>query len=86
MADQAQPGSRTVQQYVQGETTTTDFGYSSIPEPLIGKEGEPEASVITTERPLTEKTEPVEELDQGEVKPMPTVQQRRYSVDWDPIR
>ncbi|KAI4204206.1 MAG: hypothetical protein LQ348_001295 [Seirophora lacunosa] len=82
----AQPGSRTVQQYVQGETTTTDFGYSSIPEPLIGKGREPEASVITTERPLTEKTEPAEELDQGEVKPMPTVQQRRYSVDWDPIR
>lgn len=86
MPSHAQPGSRTVQQYVRGEITTTDFGISSIPEPLIAEGGEPEASIILTEQPLTERTEHAEELDHGEVTPIPTIQQRRYSVDWDPIR
>ncbi|KAL8652474.1 MAG: hypothetical protein Q9210_002654 [Variospora velana] len=86
MAGHPQPGSRTAQQYVRGEITTTDFGYSSITEPLIAEGGEPEASIISTEKPLTERTEPAEELDHAEVKPIPTVQRRRYSVDWDPTR
>ncbi|KAI4140234.1 MAG: hypothetical protein LQ341_003923 [Variospora aurantia] len=86
MPGHAQPGSRTVQQYVRGEITTTDFGISSIPEPLIAEGGKPEASIILTEQPLTERTEHAEELDHGEVTPIPTVQQRRYSIDWDPIR
>jgi len=71
-----------VQQHVKGEASTTDYGFSSV----IPTIKEPEALVDTTERPLTEKTELVEEIQQGELTPIPTVQQRRFSVDWDPIQ
>lgn len=71
-----------MQQHVKGEASTTDYGFSSDV-PTIK---EPEALVDTTERPLTEKTELVEEIQQGELTPIPTVQQRRFSVDWDPIQ
>ncbi|KAI4123009.1 MAG: hypothetical protein LQ338_005496 [Usnochroma carphineum] len=82
---QSQPESSIVQQYVEGEASTTDFGFSSIPHPPFEQEKKPEAPVDTTEMPLTEKPEPAEALEQGEIKPMPTTQQRRFSVDWDPM-
>ena len=71
-----------VQQYAKGETSSTDYGFSS----LRPQEDEPEALVHTTEPSLTDKTDLAEDIQQGEVKPTPTAQQRRYSVDWDPTQ
>lgn len=59
ISGQAPKQSRTVQQYVKGETSSTDYGFSS--------------------------TDLAEDIQQGEVKPTPTAQQRRFSTDWDPI-
>ncbi|KAF2175676.1 glycosyltransferase family 8 protein [Zopfia rhizophila CBS 207.26] len=82
--------STTVQQYVQGETTSTDFSTSTtqhmttIPEIV-----ETEAPVITTELPLSEPGEIAENIDQGVVEPMPTIQQRQFSAphtEWDATR
>ena len=83
--DQEQKQSRTAQQYVKGETSSTDYGFSSV----LSREDEleePEAALHTTEPSLTDKTNLAEDIQQGEVMPMPTAQQRRYSIDWDPIR
>ncbi|KAL6713365.1 glycogenin glucosyltransferase [Lecanora helva] len=77
--------SRTVQRYVKGETSNTDYGVSSSGLSAETAQ-EPEASVHTAEPPLAEKTEPAEDLQKGFVEPTPTVQQRRYSIDWDPLR
>ncbi len=71
----------TVQRHVKGETY---YGFS------VGQEAdelkEPEAPIGTTEPSLTDKIESAEEIERGEVESIPTVQQRRYSVDWDPIQ
>ena len=83
--DQEQKQSRTAQQYVKGETSSTYYGFSSV----LSREDEleePEAALHTTEPSLTDKTNLAEDIQQGEVMPMPTAQQRRYSIDWDPIR
>ena len=77
--------SKSVQQYVEGEASRGDFGFSSFG-PSVGQIDNPEASTSTMERQLTDKTELAEGMQAGEVKPVPTVQQRRYSVDWDPRR
>jgi glycogenin len=83
--------STTVQQHVQGETTSTGFGTSSVqhlasvPNIIV----EPEAYVTTTEPPLTEPGEVAENIDQGVVEPAPTVEQRRFSApqaEWDATR
>lgn len=79
---QAQPNSSTVQQHVKGEQSVLDFGYSSITKPSL----EPEAPVNTTEIPLSEKTEPAEAISQGEVRPIPTAETRRYYADWNPVQ
>ncbi len=73
---------RTVQQHVKGEASTADYGFSS----RVPTIEEPEALVNTTELSLTEKTEAAEDIQQGEVTPISTAQQRRFSVDWDPIQ
>ena len=65
--------SRTVQQYVKGEESSA-------------RGQESEISAHTTEPSLAEETELAEALHKGEVKPTPTVEQRRYSVDWDPLQ
>ena len=78
-------GSSTVQQYVKGEAFRSDFGFSSMGYP-IGQTDEPEASISTTEPQLTDKTELAEGIQAGEIRPIPTAQQRRFSVDWDPRR
>ena len=85
ISDPAQKRSRTVQQYVKGETSSTDYGFSSMG-PQKDELEEPEASVHTTEPSLTDKTDLAEDIQKGEVTPMPTIQQRRFSVDWDPIQ
>ena len=73
--------SRTVQQHVQGESSSTDYGYSSA-----GPFVEENAPVNTTEKPLTEKPDLIEEIHKGEAASTIIVQQRRYSVDWDPLK
>ncbi|PSN67661.1 nucleotide-diphospho-sugar transferase [Corynespora cassiicola Philippines] len=81
----------TVQQHVQGETTSTDFGTSSIQQlaPEQPDLVEPEAPTTTTEVPLSEPGEVVENIDQGVVEPTPTAEQRRFSaphMEWDATR
>lgn len=85
IAGQALNQSRTVQQYVKGEASNTGYGFSSV-RPQADDLIEPEASVLTTEPLLTDKTDLAEDIQQGEVKPTPTAQQRRFSIDWDPIQ
>ncbi|MCJ1465809.1 glycogenin glucosyltransferase [Pseudocyphellaria aurata] len=84
ISGQSKPDSRTVQQYVKGESSSANYGYSSAG-PVLEEYSEPEAPVITTEKPLTEKTELIDEIHKGEAGPIPTAQQRRYSADWDPL-
>ena len=81
----SKPFSGTVQQYVRGESSSADYGYSSA-SPISEESREPEAPLNTTEKPLTEKTELIEEIHKGEAGPIPTAQQRRYSADWDPLQ
>ena len=71
-----------MQQYVPGEASTADYGIDPGPRSFE----EPEAPINTTEPLLTDQTDPVEGIEKGEVKPTPTVEQRKYSVDWDPRR
>ncbi|KAL8726361.1 MAG: hypothetical protein Q9166_006768 [cf. Caloplaca sp. 2 TL-2023] len=85
ISGQSQSGLRTVRQYVTGETSTSELGFSSIPGPSAISETPAEAQVNMTEQPRTEMAEPAEAIEQREVKPTPTVHQRRFSVDWDPI-
>ena len=73
-----------MQQYVKGETSSTDYGFASV-QPL-DESKEPEALVHSTEPLLSDKTDLAEDIQQGEVTPIPTVQQRRFSIDWDPIQ
>ena len=75
----------TVQQYVKGEDYNSDFAFFSTGHSSRERQ-EPEARTNTTEPQLTDGTEFAEGVHSGEVKPVPTVQQRRFSVDWDPIR
>lgn len=82
MSGQEAEQSQTVQQYVKGEASSTDYGYSSVG-PLADELKETEAPVNTTEPTLTDKTELAESLQKGEVTPVPTFEQRRYSADWD---
>lgn len=77
--------SRTVQQYVTGESASADYGYSSVG-PMADELKEPEAPIHTTEPSLTDKTDLAEHLQRGEVKARSPVEQRRFSVDWDPIQ
>lgn len=83
--------SATVQQRVQGETTSADFGPSSAQHmsdaPTIVMH--PEASSTRTDAPFTEIGEAVENIDQGIVEPTPTVEQRKFSapnMEWDATR
>ena len=78
-------GSNNVQQYVEGEAFRGDFGFPSMGL-SVGQADEPKALTSTTEPQLTDKTELAEGIQAGEVRPVPTAQQRRFSVDWDPRR
>ena len=77
--------SRTVQQYVKGEAPSTQYGIFSVGT-KVDELGEPEVPVHTTEPLLTDKTDPAEELQKGKAVPISKSQQRRFSVDWDPIQ
>ncbi len=65
--------------------SSTDYGFSSV-RPQEDELEKPEAPVHTTEPLLTDKTDLAEDIQQGEAKPTPTAQQRRFSIDWDPIQ
>jgi glycogenin glucosyltransferase len=50
---------------------------------------EPEAPITTTEAPLSEPGEAVENIDQGVVEPTPTLEQRKFTapqMQWDATR
>lgn len=70
---------------MEGEAFRSDFGISPI-SPSVGRMEEPEAPISTTEPQLSDKSELAEGIQAGEVRPVPTAQQRRLSVDWDPRR
>lgn len=94
--DPRDPG--TVQQYVAGEAYTGDYGFSSFElQPSVPPPSE--VSHIREKRPvsaveqigvaepsITEDHFEVEESEKGELEPAPTVEQRRYSVDWNPAQ
>ncbi|KAF2257751.1 nucleotide-diphospho-sugar transferase, partial [Lojkania enalia] len=77
-------------QHVQGEATGADRDTSSAPHTTsIPTIIEPEGSETATELPPSEPGERVENIDQGVVEPMPTVEQREFSapqMDWDATR
>ncbi|KAL9045053.1 MAG: hypothetical protein Q9214_001855, partial [Letrouitia sp. 1 TL-2023] len=84
ISGQSQPGPRTVQRHVNGEASTSSFGFSSIIERSTGEDSM--ISVDKIEEPMTDTAKIIERVEQGDVHPVPTTQQRRYSVVWDPIR
>lgn len=84
ISGQSHRGPRTVQRHVNGEASTSSFGFSSIIERSAGEN--PVVSVDNIEEPMTDTAEMIERVEQGDVQPIPTTQQRRHSVVWDPIR
>lgn len=75
-------------QHSQGEATRTEND-TPKPAPVPDIIVEPEAPITTTEPPFTEPGEVVENIDQGLVEPIPTVQQRKFSapeMEWDATR
>ncbi|MCJ1331629.1 glycogenin glucosyltransferase [Thelotrema lepadinum] len=77
---------RIVQQHVFGEAQTADFGFSSA---------SPHSASSTIKAPVSmseslfEKSDLVEQINQGEITPTPTAEQRRFStpyIEWDPTR
>lgn len=90
ISGQSKPTSREVQQHVKGEVSTTDYGYSSAASaiPSIPQIREPEAPA-STEQPIMDRQDTAESIIQGDVIPVRTVEQRRFSapqVHWDPAR
>ncbi|KAI9692317.1 MAG: glycogenin glucosyltransferase [Bathelium mastoideum] len=81
---------KVVQQHVEGESTSTDFGYSALASyPTHTETREPEAPIVTTEQPFTDPGDPVENIAYGNDIPVPTVEQRRFSApqaEWDATR
>ena len=79
-----------MQQYVTGETSTRDYGFSSLgavgdkPEDVVAPSYA--APSYTAEPSFADKPDVVEELVKGEVQPPPTVEVRRYSADWDAMQ
>lgn len=65
----------------EAKSTHGDSGLSSssIPVPI-------EASAVTTEPPMTEPGDEIQNIDQGMIEPTPTVEQRKFSapeMQWD---
>ncbi|KAL9637282.1 MAG: hypothetical protein Q9164_002295 [Protoblastenia rupestris] len=82
---QSQQQSRTVQQYVTGETSFANYEYSSTSiGPKTGEPKEQENFTHTTEPILTDNTKATGDIDKPEIKQPPTREQRNFSVDWDP--
>ena len=73
-----------MQSFVKGETSNVDDGRSA--RASEGEHQEPEIPITSTEKPLTENTEFIDNVQMGDFKPISTVEQRRYSAVWDPIQ
>ncbi|KAL9103438.1 MAG: hypothetical protein Q9163_001501 [Psora crenata] len=77
------------QHFVSGETLSVDYGSSSISVgPRTDEPTEPEAPRHITQMPLADladETDTAGEVEKAEATPIPTVEQRRFSVDWDPL-
>ena len=77
---------RIVQQHVFGEAQTTSFGFSSaLPDSASTNNNAP----VSMPESFLEKPDPVEQIEQGEITPVPTLEQRRSSApqtEWDPTR
>ena len=54
--------------------------------PSLGRADKPEDYASTTEPQLSDQADVAENIQSGELQALPTVQQRRYSIDWDPIQ
>lgn len=67
-----------MQQYVTGEMENATYGFSSVGYPA-GDYDEPETIVHTSEPSLTDKIDPAEDLQEGELETGP----RDYSMEWD---
>lgn len=73
------------QQHARAQSTSENYGYSSY-DPVGEELKRLEVHVSTVEVPLTEQPNLIEITGQKVDAPVPTVQQRRYSAEWDPIR
>lgn len=87
ISESAKPtrSSISVQQHVRAQATSENYGYSSY-DPVGEEHKRPEVPVSTVKVPLTEQPNLVEITGKKVDAPVPTVQQRRYSAEWDPIR
>ncbi|KAL5374616.1 hypothetical protein DPSP01_011797 [Paraphaeosphaeria sporulosa] len=84
-------GSGTASEYPStGETSTTAADTTTQHNgPIAHGVVEPEAPAASTEMPLSEPGEAVENIDQGLTEPIPTSQQRKFSaphMEWDATR
>lgn len=73
--------SGTVQQYVVGEAIGSEYGFNP--------NATSEDSTPASEPLLTENIERSESIQQGDVTPTATMQQRRFSApmtEWDPVQ
>ena len=81
---QSRLGQKRVQDYVRGEETI--YLPVQIPPVVVQPPPNQPQEQPKTEKPMGDAPSPAERLNQDNFKPTPTVQQRRFSVDWDPTR
>ena len=82
MSGQSGKESRTVQRYVAGEASGDEYGFSA-------KAASEDSTPNTVEPSLTEDIERSESIQQCDITPTATAQQRLYSApmtEWDPIQ
>lgn len=70
---------------MRAQVTSEDYGYSSFG-PVREEYKQLEVPVSTAEVPLTEQPNLSEITELKVDAPLPIVQQRGYSAEWDPIR
>ena len=70
---------------MKGEESNNEFDLF-LGGPSVGRRDEAEGSTRATEPQLSDKTELADDIQSGDIRPIPTIQQRRFSVDWDPIQ
>ena len=78
-----------VRREVNGERDEPAYYATGYPSETTQPAPPPEAQSNTTEAPFTEPGEEGENIDQGRVEPLPTVEARRFSapyMEWDATR
>ncbi|KAF2225246.1 nucleotide-diphospho-sugar transferase [Elsinoe ampelina] len=90
------PRSNVVKSLVTGEATSTDYGYSSVPQAQAqthnthhAPQPQNDAPIITIEAPPSDPADFAEQIVHEHVEPTPTVEQRRFSApinEWDATR